>query len=197
MRKSLLNSIAIGAGLAAGTGYASCSVEYETVVRGRFVRCESASFYWDASGADRAIQETWDRALAQHDRSVHERLRERWREQDLLPGLHRPQFNLVAVVRVDWQAFTTAPWRPEVSDVVELRDEPREFYQTVRYLWSGPAEACEGAAEWSSVDLWVTYPCCDTLSLPGEDGCLVRMNYAEPAPVPMRDALSKALPSTQ
>ena len=67
MRNSLLCSIAIGSGLSAGTGYASCSVEYETVVRGRFVRCESAQFYWDASGADRAIQEMFDRALAERD----------------------------------------------------------------------------------------------------------------------------------
>ena len=103
----------------------------------------------------------------------------------------------MAVVNVDWQAFTILPARPAMPEVVEFRDQPREFYQTVRYLWRGPAEACEGAPEWSSVDLWVTHPCCDTPSLPDEDGCLVRMSYAEPAPAPMRDALSKALPNTE
>ena len=63
----------------------------------------------------------------------------------------------------------------------------------VRYLWRGPAETCQGAAPYSSIDLWVSHPCCDASLVLNEDGCLMRMNYVEPAPLPMRDALAKAL----
>lgn len=156
------------------------------------MRCEAAKFYWDASGADRAIQEGVDRELAHVDPRVREQVLERLRQQQALPGQRHLQFQFVAVVLVDWQASTSAPWQPDVSQVVELRDRPREFHELVRYLWRGPAEACEGP-QWSPVDLWVTYPCCDTPFLAGDDGCLMRMNYAEPAPAPMRDALWKAL----
>jgi len=178
--------------LSTASAGASCSIKYETAVRGRLVRCESSKFYWDASGADAVIQKAFELNLAQADPQSREELRRRWREQQALPGQRTPQSNFVAVVRVEWQAFSVAPLEgDDAANVVEFRDQPREFHEIVRYLWRGPAETCQDLPEWSWVDLWITRPCCDTL--PGGDGCLMRMDYAEPAPAPMRDAFTKAL----
>jgi len=94
-------------------------------------------------------------------------------------------------VFVDWQAYSTAEWDRDVSTTIEIEARPQEFHETVRYLWRGSSEVCKDAVPGSSIDLWVVHPCCDTE--PGGDGCLMHMNYAEPAPRPMRDALSKAL----
>jgi hypothetical protein len=193
MRGSILRLIAIAASLATARADASCIVQYETVIRGRLLRCERTQFYWDASGANRLIQNDLDRALSGADPTAREQLTERLRQQQLLPGSRNPQSMFVAVVLVDWQGSTIAAWQPDATEVVEMRGRPQEFHEVVRYLWRGPAEACENAAPQSSVDLWVTRPCCDTSPLLSDDGCLLEMNYAEPAPRPLRDALSKAL----
>src|SRR5262245_28465391 len=106
MRSGIFIPIVIATSLATTRAEASCSVEYETVIRGRLVRCESAQFYWNASGADRAIQESLDQALSATAPQSRDRLMERLRQQQLLPGSRQPQSPLVAVVLVDWQAST-------------------------------------------------------------------------------------------
>ena len=95
------------------------------------------------------------------------------------------------MVYVDWRAYTTAEWDREVSTPIEIESEPQQLQETVRYLWRGPADVCKDAVPGSSIDLWVVHPCCDYE--PGPDGCLMHMNYAQPAPEQMRKALSKAL----
>jgi hypothetical protein len=182
----------VAASLSTASAGASCYFEHETAVRGRLIRCESTKFYWDASGADAAIQKALDLNLAQADPQSREELRRRWSEQRALPGQRIPQSDFVALVRVEWLASSVTPFEgDDAPSVVEFTDQPRAFNETVRYIWRGPVETCQSLPPWSSVDLWITHPCCDTL--PGADGCLLQMNYAKPAPQQMRDALSKAL----
>ena len=160
------------------------------------VRCEDARFHWEASGADRTNAEMLERALADTAPEVRERQRERWREAGMLPGQRRPTTDLVAVIYVEQQAATVAPWLPDSPETPAIEERHREFYQFVRYLWHGHAADCAGTEEWPYVDLWIQPPCCDTPGLPGDDGCLLRMYSAVPAPPPLRGALAAALART-
>ena len=199
MQRSIL-ALAVAASVWTANSDASCVVISETVVRARFIRCEDARFYWDASGGDAAVLESVERELALGDAASRERAagdaasRDRRRARILsgLPDPLGPPEKFVAVVYVEWQA-STSPWQPpDVSKSVELVGAPGEFRQIVRYLWRGTPEACETTTEGSYVDLWITGPCCDTPVL-AEGACLMRMNYAEPAPAPLRKALASAL----
>jgi hypothetical protein len=176
-----LPSLAVGATIAAGTADAGCIANYQTVVRGRFVRCESGSLHLEASGGQRKIQQDLEERLAAAPPARHDELRER---------LRRPPPDPVAVVLIDWHV-TIAPWTPGASAAVMLNDRPQEFHELVRYWWDGATGTCESMQEGASVDLWVYPPCCD--AIPGDYACLVSMNYAAPAPDALRDALSKAL----
>jgi hypothetical protein len=163
--------------------------EYSTVVRARFIRCESAQLYWDASGGDRAVHEAIERELAASDAGTRELRRQRIYAQ-LPAGPLGPQSKFVAIMHIDWQVSTT-PWQPPYAAAVALVGEPRNVGENVRYLWHGPPEACE-AAPGTSVDLWVTGACCDT-PIGAEEGCRIVMSYAEPAPEPLRKVLVQAL----
>jgi hypothetical protein len=186
-RSSIL-ALTLCASVSTPTAYASCVLEYSTVVRARFIRCESAQFYWDASGGDRAVHEAIERELDLSDPRTRELRRARIYQG--LPNPLGPRSKFVAIVHIDWQV-TTTPWQPPYTATVELRSDPRNVRETVRYLWHGPPEACN-AAPGTSVDLWVTGACCDTLST-AEEGCRIQMSYAEPAPEPLRRVLVKAL----
>ena len=192
VRNSLLVSLAVGAAISPQAADASCVLESSRVLRARFIRCESAQFYWDASGGDHAIHEAIERDLSLGDPRNRELRRARI-YQRLPAGPLGPQAKFVAVVHVDWQV-TTTPWLPPAyPGPVELMGEPREVGETFRYLWHGPAETCETPpSPGSSMDLWVTWPCCDT-TITTEDGCVLSMSYVEPAPAPLREVLVKAL----
>jgi len=187
VRKSIL-VLAIGASLSAQTAHASCVLEYSTVVRARFIRCDSAQFYWDASGGDRAVREAIERELAAADPRTRELRRERM--GPLPEGPLGPQSKFVAILHIDWQISTT-PWQPAYTAAVTLIGEPRKVGENVRYLWHGPPETCD-ASPGTSVDLWVTGACCDTL-FTSEEGCRIVMSYAEPAPARLREVLVQAL----
>lgn len=58
MRTSILTSVAIGATMASGTG--------------RMIRCESANFHLDASGANAVIDRYIDEAFARTDPKDHD-----------------------------------------------------------------------------------------------------------------------------
>jgi hypothetical protein len=191
-RNSILASLVVGATVAAPLAHASCALEYTRVVRARFIRCESAQFYWDASGGDGAIHERIERELALSDPRSRDARRARIYQQ-LPQGPLGPQAKFVAVIHVDWQV-TTTPWLPPVfTGPVELMGEPRKIGETFRYLWHGPAETCETPpTSGSSMDLWLTGPCCDTV-ITTQDGCVMSMSYVEPAPAPLREVLEKAL----
>ena len=190
VRKSIL-VLAIGASLSAQTAHASCVLEYSTVVRARFIRCDSAQFYWDAAGGDRALHEAIERELAAAGGSPQTRELRRERMYGQLPaGPLGPQSKFVVIMHIDWQVSTT-PWQPPYTAAVALIGEARNVGENVRYLWHGPPEAC-AASPGASMDLWVTGACCDTFPS-AEEGCRIVMSYAEPAPVPLRDVLVKAL----
>lgn len=181
MRISVLTSAAIGATIASAAGHASCA-DYETLVRGRVIRCESANFHVETLGANVVTNRRIDEGYARAEPEGQDRLRDR---------LHpRPVADLVAVVALDWQV-TIAPWLRDVSATVELYDRPQKVREIVRYWWNGPADACQAMTPGTSADLWVYLPCCDTLF--GLYPCFVGIRYAEPAPEPMRDALSTLL----
>jgi hypothetical protein len=182
-------ALAVGASLSTQTAHASCTLEYSTVVRARFIRCDNAQFYWDASGGDRALHDAIERELAAADPGTRELRRERIYAQ-LPEGPLGPQSKFVVVMHIDWQVSTT-PWQPPHTAALALIGEPRKVGENVRYLWHGPPEACE-ASPGTSVDLWVTSACCDTYPS-AEDGCRIVMSYAEPAPAPLREVLVKAL----
>ena len=191
VRGSILVSSALGASVSVLAASASCVQEASIVARASFIRCESAQVHWDAAGGDQAIWDAVERELAQSDPRTREQRRQR-----MLEGLPEgrplgPQAKLVAVVNVQWRALTTV-WIPNVSTAADLVEEPREINETVHYCWHGPPEDCDSTPKWALVDLWITGPCCDT-PIPSEDGCLVGIRYAQPAPAPMRDALAKAL----
>jgi hypothetical protein len=193
LRKRILASLAVGASLSTQTAYASCAVEYSIVVRARFVRCDSAQFYWDASGGDRAIYDAVERELASTpDPRTRELRRQRMFEGGVPEGPLGPQAKFVALVHIDWKV-TTTPWLPPYTGTVDLKDGPQKVGETHRYLWHGPPETCETPpSPGSSLDLWVTGPCCDTF-ISSEDGCVIQMGYVEPAPAPLREVLVKAL----
>jgi len=178
----ILASLVAGATVSTPVARASCVLEYTRVVRARFVRCESAQFHWDASGGDQAQFELERELIGREPRS----------ERIPRPG---PETKFVAVVLVDWQVKTT-PWLPPVlTGPVELMGEPQQVGELIRYLWHGPPETCEApplSLSGSSMDLWLTGPCCDTIPQT-EEGCVIAMSYVEPAPAPLREALEKAL----
>jgi hypothetical protein len=179
----VLASLVVGASVSTPVAHASCVLEYTRAVRARFIRCESAQFYWDASGGDQATSEL--------EREIARALgREPGRERIPRPG---PETKFVAVVLVDWQVKTT-PWLPPVfTGPVELMGEPQQVGEMIRYLWHGPPEACEvPPPSGSTMDLWLTGPCCDTIPA-REDGCVMSMSYVEPAPAPLREVLETAL----
>lgn len=189
VRSSLL-ALAVGASVAAQTAHASCVLEYSTVVRARFIRCESAQFYWDASGGDRAVHESIEREIAAGGADARTRELRRERIYAQIPqGPLGPQSRFVAIMHIDWQISTT-PWQHPYT-AVALIGEPRKVGENVRYLWHGPPEACQ-ASPGTSVDLWVSGACCDTF-ITAEEGCRIVMSYAEPAPTPLREVLVKAL----
>ena len=173
--------------------HAACALTPEasdTIVRGRFVRCENASFHLDAAGAYERYAKDLDEAIARVGPQNREALFERlgiamtsdWPYDAFVD-------NRVAVVAVEWHT-SIVPWIPGVSEAVELKAAPREFRETVRYWWNGTTQDCEAIAEWSTVDLWVHAECCDTPSF-GAPVCIIRMDYAEPAPDVMSDAISE------
>jgi hypothetical protein len=189
-RNSIL-ALAVGGSISAQTAHASCVLEYSRVVRARFVRCESAQFYGDASGGDRAIHEAIEREIAASDPRTRDLRRQRI-YAGVAEGALGPQAKFVALVHVDWEV-RTRPWQPPYTSTAELMGEPRQIGETFRYLWHGPPETCETPpSSGSSMDLWLTGPCCDT-PIPSEDGCVLQMGYVEPAPVPLREVLVKAL----
>lgn len=175
--------------------HAACELTPEasdTIVRGRFVRCENASFHLDAAGAYERYAKDLDDAISrvgpQNRGALFERLgipmTSDWPYDAFLD-------DRVAVVAVEWHT-SIVPWIPGVSENVELKAEPREFRETIRYWWRGAAQACEAITEWSTVDLWVHAECCDTPSF-GAPVCIVRMDYAEPAPAAMSAAIAAML----
>src|SRR5688572_12483283 len=133
MRNSILAALATGASVSTQTAYASCGVEYSIVVRARFVRCESAQFYWDASGGDRAIHEAIEREVASPGPRTRELRRQRIYE-GIPQGPLGPQAKFVALVHIDWKV-TTTPWLPPYTGTVELKDGPQKVGETYRYLW--------------------------------------------------------------
>jgi hypothetical protein len=167
--------------LAASSADSACVAVFDTAVRGRFVRCESASFHMQASGADRIIERELERRLAETDPRFHDRLRES----------HRVPEGLVAVILVEGQVNVT-PWQPGQSTTAEQVGEPQRLAEYVRYWWSGPPEACEQREPWSMIDLWIHSPCCDTFPV-ADAACMVRMRYAEPAPDAVRAVLAAAI----
>jgi hypothetical protein len=172
------------------TGYAACAItpeSFETLVRGRFVRCEDARFHLEASGAYRIHQRDLEVRLARVGPQNRETLLERIGDALLTPDFEAR----VIVVAVDWHV-PIVPWLRGVSETVEFKDEPRELRETVRYWWSGAIEACEGIAEASSIDLWAHSECCDTYEF-ASPVCIVSMRYAEPAPDVIGDAFSALL----
>lgn len=192
--RNCILALAVGASVATQAAHASCVLEYTTVVRARFIRCDSAQFYWDASGGDRALHEAIELALAAGDADAADPRTRALRRERLYARLPEgplgPQSKFVAIMHIDWQVSTT-PWQPPYTAAVALIGEPRKVGENVRYLWHGPPEACE-ASPGASIDLWVTGACCDTFPS-FEEGCRIVMSYAEPAPPPLREVLVKAL----
>ncbi len=186
LRKVIVSSMAFAATLATSAGYASCGMtpeSFETIVRGRFVRCEDARFHLQASDAYRIHERDLERAIDRVGPQNRERLLER-----LGDGLLTADFEArVAVVAVDWHV-PIVPWLSGLSETVEFKDQPRKFHDALRYWWSGPIETCEGIVEGSPIDLRVHAPCCDTPEFAAPP-CIVWMYYAEPVP----DAVSRAL----
>jgi len=173
---------ALVAALNAVTVHAACVSTpdaFDTIVRGRLVRCENAVFHIQASGADRVYAEARERALARTDRRFHERIREMF---------EIPQSDVVAVFEVDRFA-PIVPWQRGDAESVEMKAAPRELHEIVRYWWTGSPGSCDDARAEASIFLWVRSPCCDTI--PGSLPCLVAMNYAEPAPESLRQALAE------
>ena len=191
--KDILSSIALTTNLFASPSFAACVYTPEsshTIVRGRFVRCENASFYLEAAGAYQRYERDLEAAVARVGSQNREAFLERLGVTPDFP--YDATFEgRVAVVAVDWLASVVA-WLPGTSDAVEFKEEPREVHETIRYWWKGSSEACEAIAEWSSIDLWVYQACCDTPEF-GAPVCIIEMSYAEPAPDEMRDAISQLL----
>lgn len=191
--QTIVSSIALTAHLFVSPVYAACAYTSEsshTIVRGRFVRCEDASFYLAAAGAYRRYQRDLEAAIAPAGPENREALLERLGISPEFP-YDASLEGRVAVVAIDWHA-PIVPWAPGTSDIVELKQEPRELNETVRYWWRGSIEACEAIAEWSPIDLWIYPECCDTPGFAAQV-CIVTMSYAEPAPDAMSAAIAQIL----
>jgi hypothetical protein len=189
-RTAVVSSATLAANLAIAPAFAACAVtpeSYDTLVRGRFVRCENARFHLEASGAYRRHERDLEAALARIAPENRERFLER-----IGGGVLTTEYEArVAVVDVQWHV-PIVPWLPGNSTTVEFKDVPRELGQTIRFWWSASIDACEDMAAWSFVDLWVHSPCCDTFEFQAPV-CIVRMSFAEPVSDEMSAALSKAL----
>jgi len=159
------------AAIVASNAYAACvPPAHETLVRGRFVRCESALLHTEAAGGDPALLQ---RVYAD-EVGAEEQLR----------------FGIVVIhvnsqVRID-------PWTPDRGSPV-FQGEPHEVDEYVRYWLSGPAaiSACSNVQAGASIDFLITQPCCDTF--PAIGPCLIQMNYAQPASEVLRSALAGLL----
>lgn len=181
----------LAAQLAASNAFAACIVTSEVAARGRFVRCEDAKFYLEASGAYERYERALEEILARTEPGRRDAVREQLGIDPDATSLLRAGYEArVAVVLVEWRA-SIAPWRPDSSDAVELVAEPQELYETARYWWNGSIESCESIVGGAAIDLWVHPPCCD--SGPASPICMVSMSYAEPAPDEMSRALSEVL----
>jgi hypothetical protein len=190
---AFISSAAAAAQLFASNALAQCEMSpaaSHTIVRGRFVRCEDASFYLEAAGAYQRYERDFAAALARAGPQNRESLLERLGVTAEFP-YDASLEGRVAVVAVDWHA-SIAPWARGTSQAVEFKEAPREIRETIRYWWRGPIETCEELAEWLSIDLWVYQECCDTFEF-GAPVCQIRMSYAEPAPDAMKDALTQAV----
>lgn len=177
--------------ITATNGHAACVGTSEAVIKGRFVRCEDAKFYLEASGAydiyERALQDIRANTDPQILETRLERLGVQPGATSLLPEDYEAR---VAVVMIDWRV-SIAPWLAGTSDTVETMAPPQALNETVRYWWNGSIEQCEGIQAGSAIQLWVHPPCCDTI--PGSPVCLVTMLYAEETPDKLSDGLAAAL----
>src|SRR5690606_193005 len=132
----------LAAQLAASNAYAACIVTSEVAARGRFVRCEDAKFYLEASGAYERYERALEEILARTEPGRRDAVREQLGiDPDATSLLRAGVEARVAVVLVEWRA-SIAPWRPDSSDAVELVAEPQELYETARYWWNGSIESC-------------------------------------------------------
>ena len=182
----LISSIVVTSNLVSSPTFASCAItpeSSETIVRGRFVRCEDAGPYLESGGAYRAYEQDLETELARRSPESAARLLE-----ILEDSLMSPEFEArVAVVAVESYVFIV-PW--VTGDEVEFKDRPREFRDTIRYWWRGSIEQCESIPEYSSISLWIRSECCDTPTF-GSPVCIIGMNYAEPPPDGMDEAAAE------
>ena len=185
-RKALISCAVLTANIVSSPGFASCALTPEsadTIVRGRFVRCEDARSYLEAGGAYRTYERDLERELERRSPESAARLLELLEDSLMSPAFEAR----VAVIAVE-SYVQIVPWG--AASAVEPKDRPHELRETIRYWWTGSIEQCESIAEYSPVDLWVHSECCDvpTFSAPV---CIIGMNYAEPLPDAMNDAVSE------
>lgn len=76
-RKIVVLGTALLPHFVASNGYAACVATSEIAVRARFVRCENASFYLEASGARGIYERPLEEILARTEPRFHEAVRER------------------------------------------------------------------------------------------------------------------------
>lgn len=189
----IISSVALTANFLASPSLAACAYTPEsshTIVRGRLLRCEDASFYLAAAGAYQRYERDLEAALARVGPENGEALLQRLEITPEFPYDSSLE-GRVAVVAVDWHA-RIVPWLRGSSDTLEFKEEPREISEIVRYWWRGAIEACDAVAEFPSIDLWVYPECCDTPEF-SAPVCIIGMNYAEPALGEMRDAITQSL----
>jgi len=192
-RTAIFSSIALITNFGAVPGYAACAYTPDSahsIVRGRFLRCEDASFYLESSGAYQRYEQDLEAAVSRVGPENRETLLERLGVTPEFPYDDKLEGRIV-VVSINSHALI-APWIPGTTEAVEFKGPAREFYQIVRYWWRGSIEACEAMAELSPVDFWVYSECCDTPTF-GAPVCLIGMEYAEPATNAMREGMSQAL----
>jgi hypothetical protein len=192
-KKPILLACSIAATLAGAQAMALCAADSaHTLVRGHFVACENAEPSLQAVG----IYERYERDLeAVIDLVGEENREEVLRRMELyespLSPLN-PDFEArVIVITVNWRA-SIAPWTRGTSDLVEFKEEPREFQGTMRYWWRGSIQVCDRMAALSQLDLWVFPECCDTFEF-AAPVCILEMDNAELAPTVMSDALTLAI----
>jgi hypothetical protein len=193
--KAIISSFVVTTQMFAPHAFAACALTAEashTIVRGRFVRCEDASFYLEASGAYQRYERDFEAAVARVSPENRDTFLERLGVTAEFP-YDASLDGRVVVVAADWHALIV-PWAQGASEAVDFKEAPREIRETIRYWWRGPIETCEAIAEWSSIDLWVYPECCDTPEF-GAPVCLINMSYAEPAPDAMSDAISQMVGS--
>lgn len=184
-RNAFVLSVVFIANLASTPSFASCTntpEASETIVRGRFVRCEDAKFYLEAGGAYRSYEQDLERELARRSSASAARLLELLKDSLLAPNYEAR----VAVVTVEAHV-SIVPWA--IGESVQFKDQPRGFHETIRYWWNGSIDQCDGLTENSSIDLWIHSDCCDTFMF-GSPVCIIGMNYAEPVPDGMNDVAS-------